>query len=80
MPMEIRRLAEKIMVNSIEIAELNGKSFNSLAASAIYMACLITNIRLVRTKKDIADICGSSEATLISTLKIMRKNQQQLIN
>ena len=68
------------MKNSANLTELNGKNPNSLAASAIYLAMWLSDFKSSRSKKEIADICGSTETTLNSTFKIMQKNQQNLLN
>lgn len=76
MPKDIKKLALFIVGKVNDIPDLTGKNPNSLAASAIFLAC--EQIGNLRTAEDIGRICGAAENTIKQTIKLMMPNLAKL--
>jgi transcription initiation factor TFIIB len=66
----VRKLADFIVTKASDISTLNGRSPNSLAAAAIFLAA--SYLDNARTAEDIGRTCGAAENTIRQTAKLMQ--------
>ncbi len=67
------------MTKIADIPSLTGRSPNSLAAAAIYLAAELTGNGSKRTAEEIGRTCGAAENTIKQTLKLMNPFQSKLL-
>ncbi len=75
----MRKLADYIVNKVNDIPTLTGRSPNSLAAAAIYLAAELTGNGNKRTAEEIGKTCGAAENTIKQTLKLMNPVQAKLL-
>lgn len=76
---DVRKLADFIVTKIADIPSLTGRSPNSLAAAAIYLAAELTGNGSKRTAEEIGRTCGAAENTIKQTLKLMNPYQSKLL-
>lgn len=79
LPKEVKKLANYIVNKVNDIPTLTGRSPNSLAAAAIFLACDLTGNSSLRTAEEIGQTCGAAENTIKQTIKLMQPNQDKLL-
>jgi transcription initiation factor TFIIIB Brf1 subunit/transcription initiation factor TFIIB len=79
LPREVKKLADHIVDKVNDIPTLTGRNPSSLAASAIYLACELTDNSKLRTADEIGKTCGAAENTIKQTIKLMQPNLEKLV-
>jgi transcription initiation factor TFIIB len=67
MPEKTKRFAAKILKETQKRKESSGKDPMGLAASALYLACVINGVSI--TQREIADVAGVTEVTIRNRYK-----------
>lgn len=68
---DIEKLASKIALKIADLVELSGKRPSTLAATAIYLACQIKNVKI--NLSELANVSRVAESTIKSTYRICNK-------
>ncbi|CAF0776442.1 unnamed protein product [Brachionus calyciflorus] len=79
LPKEVKKLAFYIVNRVNDMPSLTGKNPNSLAASAIFLACDQTGNGNLRTAEEIGRVCGAAENTIKQTIKLMTPSLDKLL-
>jgi transcription initiation factor TFIIB len=79
LPKEVRKLAEFIVNKVNDFPTLLGRSPNSIAAAAIYLAADLTGNGNKRSADEIGRVCGAAENTIKQTIKLMHPLQDRLL-
>ena len=79
LPKEVRKLADFIVNKVNDFPTLLGRSPNSIAAAAIYLAADLTGNGNKRSADEIGRVCGAAENTIKQTIKLMLPLQEKLL-
>jgi len=79
LPKEVRKLADFIVNKVNDFPTLLGRSPNSIAAAAIYLAADLSGNGNKRSAEDIGRVCGAAENTIKQTIKLMLPLQDKLL-
>ena len=70
-PVKTQRIAIKILGEAKQREVVSGKDPMGLAAAALYIACVIDNVR--KTQEEIAEVANVTEVTVRNRQKGLRK-------
>lgn len=79
LPKDVRKLADHIVNKVNDIPTLTGRSPNSLAAAAIFLAADLIGNGNRRTAEEIGRTCGAAENTIKQTIKLMLPQKAKLL-